>query len=126
WGEGVGVSARVSAAREQSRLPGHREVAGVRIPSGAYERGWPRRAVSYSGRAAAVLRGADARRRTADDHDSNGEKGESAGIHRRHPDGTDGKAARRASDDAETAFRGNRSEERRVGKEWRSRWAQEQ
>src|SRR5437016_3816024 len=108
WSEGAGVSARVSAAREQSRVPGYREVASVRIPGGSYERRLPRGAVSYSGRAAAVLRGADARRRTADDHDGDGEKGKSAGVHRRHRNGTGRKAARRASDDAETASHENR------------------
>src|SRR6267378_1194181 len=42
WSEGPGVSAGVSVAREQSRLSGDREVPGVRIPRGAYERGQPR------------------------------------------------------------------------------------
>src|SRR5437879_2033200 len=108
WSEGSGVSAGVSVACEQPRLSGNREVPCVRIPGGANERGRPRGAVSYPGRAAAVLRGANARGRTADHHYSDGEKRKSAGVHRRHRDGTGGKAPGRAPNHAEAASRGKR------------------
>src|SRR6267142_2271557 len=101
WCEGPGVSAGVSVAREQPRLSRNREVPCVRIPDGTHERGQPRGAVSYPGRAAAVLRGADARGRTADHHDGDGEKRKSAGVHRGHRDGTGDKAAGRAPNHAE-------------------------
>src|SRR2546421_1495606 len=108
WSEGSGVSAGVSVACEPPRLSGNREVPGVRIPGGANERGRPRGAVSYPRRAAAVLRGANARGRTADHHDSDGEKRKSAGVHRGHRDGTGDKTAGRAPNHAEAACCGKR------------------
>src|SRR6267378_2077039 len=108
WSEGPGVSAGVSVAREQSRLSGDREVPGVRIPRGAYERGQPRGAVSYPGRAAAVLRGADACGGTADYHYGDGEKRKSSGVHRRHRDGAGDKKAGCAPIHAEDASCGKR------------------
>src|SRR5882724_3969384 len=101
WSEGSGVSAGISATREQPRLSGHRATTRLRIPRGADERRRSRRAVSYPGRAAAVLRGADARGRTADHYDSDGEKGKSAGVYRGHRDGTGAKTAGRAPNHAE-------------------------
>ena len=103
WSERPGVSAGVSIAREQPRLSGHRATTRIRIPSGAYERGRSRGAVSHPGRAAAVLRGADARGRTADHHHSDGEERKSAGVHRRHRDGSGHKTARCAPTHAKAA-----------------------
>src|SRR6267143_51585 len=108
WSEGPGVSAGVSVACEQPRLSGNREVPCVRIPGGANERGRPRGAVSYPGRAAAVLRCANARGRTADHKYRDGEKGKSAGVHRGHRDGTGDKTAGRAPNHAEAACCGKR------------------
>ena len=103
WSEGPGVSPSVPVAREQPRLSGHRATTRIRIPGGTYERGRSRGAVSYPGRAAVVLRGADARGRTADHHHSDGEERKSAGVHRRYRDGSGHKTARCAPTHAKAA-----------------------
>ncbi len=76
-------------------FPASERIARIRIPRRTHERRRPRGAISHSGRAAPVLRGADPRAGTLDHHRAHGKKRQDPHVRRRHAHGSGRKAPQR-------------------------------